>query len=129
MSKYLVAVCGTLRKGQRANGMMGGGYVGRGLTVATYNMWDVGISYIQPDEQGHKVVVDVYEVDADTLAGLDMYEGVPSHYTREKTLVSMDNGGDTLWCNIYEAVEASGEKVEPINGVLDWVASCGTEQW
>jgi gamma-glutamylcyclotransferase (GGCT)/AIG2-like uncharacterized protein YtfP len=109
--------------------MMGRHYVGRGTTANTYNMWDVGFPYIQPDEQGHKVVVDVYEVDANVLAGLDMYEGVPSHYTREKTLVRMDNGDCTLGCHIYEAVEPHGERVEPIDGTLDWVASCGMEQW
>ena len=114
-----VAVYGTLKRGFRANYMMGGvgNLVGKGLTKPTYNMTDVGFPMIEACDKGSRVRVEVYKrPDWDTL---DSYEGVPHLYGRRVVQIEMDDG-EVEDAYIYEATDIRGPVVEPVGDCLSW---------
>jgi len=118
-----VAVYGTLKRGYGANSMLADATcLGRGTTVPSYQMTDVGFPMIEPDDDGHRIRVEVY--DEPNWKVLDRYEGVPSLYQRRIVPVELDSG-ETVEAYIYEATNISGSPVEPSDGVLEWGASRG----
>jgi len=99
MNKTIVAVYGTLRIGQHANGKLATAkYLGTGHTTDLYCMIDYGFPMLVQKgrlEGVHpfgKVMVDVYEIDANTAHELDMYEGYPTLYVKHETEVELEAG-------------------------------------
>lgn len=101
----VVAVYGTLRKGQGANGYFKdrAKYLGKSrISAKLYRLgWYPGIKlggerrFIS---EGPTVVVDLYEIEDERLpAMLDGYEGYPSLYGRD---VVEDENGKEVW--VYE---------------------------
>ena len=74
----LVAVYGTLRRGQHNHAVLGAScFVGLAKTAPRYTLFDLGVGFPGMVEGGESsVVVELYEVDAATLARLDRLEGV-----------------------------------------------------
>lgn len=106
----LVGVYGTLKTGQHNNGYMNGALsLGIGHTSNQYPLIIAGLPYLINEEGvGHNVEVEVFSVDDQTLRRLDMLEGHPTWYKRERVLIEMESG-DTLSVWVYFNIE---EKVE-----------------
>jgi len=118
-----VAVFGTLKSNERANGkMLSSTFIGNGITSESFEMSCVGYPYISPVKSGgHPVAVEVYDADDNTLEELDWYEGYPHHYDKKTVQIIMENSS-TEDCLIYFVHEIEdGEPVEPdTDGILNW---------
>lgn len=91
-----VAVYGTLREGMHNNYLLESSeHLGEGETVDSYTMHVDGIPYLHVDSShpdADSIVVDVYEVDQDTLKRLDQLEGHPSWYERQLVDIELIHG-------------------------------------
>ena len=80
---YKVAVYGTLRKGGTNHYLLQNAtYLGQDQ-IAGYGMYDLGA---YPFVKINHVLIEVYEVDKQTLDALDFLEGYPQMYDRIPTL-------------------------------------------
>lgn len=108
MSKHLVFVYGSLKRGFRNHRVISGGeFAGVATTVARFNMLDVRGAYpalvtdlIDRTKAG-QILGELYNVDDDTLAALDKLEGYPDFYTRGLHPVVRAHDGETLQAIIY----------------------------
>ena len=125
--RFLVAVYGTLMQGERNDHWAAGAkVVGEGTVLGW--LWDTGNGYPAIQTGGHlmRVAVEVLETDAAGVAHMDVLEGYPNLYGREKVAVRMSDGY-TLEAWIYE-MRDMGEKsnrftlIDPVRGVADWRA-------
>jgi gamma-glutamylcyclotransferase (GGCT)/AIG2-like uncharacterized protein YtfP len=82
--------------------------VGHGETADKYPLIVKGLPYmIKKKGVGHNVEVDVFRVSDDVFHQLDLLEGHPTWYRREKILVNMEGGGQVfawIYFNIREHV-------------------------
>lgn len=89
--KILVAVYGTLKKGQSNHSLLSGSkLIGSGETPPHYTLLEMG-SYPGATFGDSKLKVEVYEVDALTLRDLDRLEGHPDFYRRTLVPIEMDD--------------------------------------
>lgn len=92
--KNLVAVYGTLRQGFHNHHLLQDSMLlAPGETNESYRMVCDGIPYVLPGDtpEGHRLYVEVYAVDDETLARLDQLEGHPDWYYREPVRISLAN--------------------------------------
>ena len=122
-----VAVYGTLMQGERNAHWAdeaGARVLGEGTVLGW--LWDTGWGYPAIQTCGHlmRVAVEVLETDEDGLAHMDVLEGYPNLYGREKVCVTLADGRE-VDALIYE-MRDMGEKsnrftlIEPVDGVADW---------
>lgn len=101
----VVAVYGTLKKGygNYSRCLQGQSiYMGAAKTQSKYPLVIDGLPYLSPKEGvGHNVEVDVFRVDDDTFAGLDILESHPKWYVREEVPVVLDKGGKVVTAWVY----------------------------
>lgn len=110
MSKHLVAVYGTLMKGQPNHRWMmgaGGEFIEDTLTDGRMHMVSLGafpaISFHNPSEDNlTQVKVELWQVDDDGLAHLDVLEGYPKFYNRQLVMVN----GRQAWMYHLESRDA-----------------------
>lgn len=90
MIRY-VTVYGTLKNGHGNHGLLNGSnFIGN--TIVEGKMFSLGgFPGVRLDEPG-TFHAEVYEVDEETLAKLDILEGVPHLYTREIVIVTTHDG-------------------------------------
>jgi len=93
--RHVVAVYGTLKRGKGNHRLLDNPmvkYIGTYLTKRKYPMITRGsipfvghgFEFLGLDKEvGHNIVVEVYEVDSDTLERLDALEGHPNWYYRD----------------------------------------------
>lgn len=94
----LVFVYGTLRIGFHNNHWLNNGtFVDVARTLDMYAMYDGGIPYVSYNEKVSQIYGELYEVDHQTLLGLDLLEGHPTFYERKEVLV------ETLEGEIFQA--------------------------
>ena len=96
MSKKLrVFVYGTL-KSEQANHrvLQDAEFIGRATIKGAYRLVDLGwypaVVRMPSTEQDREIGGEVYEIDSDLLQTLDMIEGHPHYYRREKVHTSLD---------------------------------------
>lgn len=98
---HTVAVYGTLKSGHgnHSRFLTESYCLGDGRTCDDYPLVVDGLPYlIDRKGDGHRVKVEVYRVDDDTLSRLDSLEGHPEWYERKKIRVNLDKGGTiTAW--------------------------------
>ena len=91
-----VAVYGTLKKGHGNHHLLEGSeFIGRGRTVEKYPMTDsIGFPYTYEEQgEGHRIVVELYNVTAEVMESLDDLEGVAhGHYYSNFVEVELDSG-------------------------------------
>jgi gamma-glutamylcyclotransferase (GGCT)/AIG2-like uncharacterized protein YtfP/predicted glutamine amidotransferase len=95
-----VAVYGTLKKGHGNHRLLTSSYcLGDGFTSDPYPLVIDNLPYvIDRKGKGKRVQVEVYRVDANTLARLDSLEGHPDWYQRKQIQVQLHAGGTiTAW--------------------------------
>jgi gamma-glutamylaminecyclotransferase len=126
---HTVFVYGTLKHGygnHRAF-LQDSEFVGKGVTVRPFLMkTTTGFPVVfETNQQGHPVSGELYEVNNDTLRGLDSLEGHPNWYRREEILVDVENTGiqQSAWMYIGQPHGFASRNlpdVTPTNGVYDW---------
>lgn len=80
---FTLAVYGSLRQGFHNHHLLAHcEYVGTFQTASRYTMVDLGRFPGLFHGDGSTIVVEIYRVDKDTLATLDILEGHPDHYQR-----------------------------------------------
>ncbi len=97
---HKVAVYGSLRRGFGLHdAIRGSKFLGAGETEAIWKMVDLGAypAVIPEVDKPQKVVVEVYEVDDETLASLDRIEGHPSYYYRSEFRVDIGDKNLKAW--------------------------------
>jgi len=121
-----IAVYGTLRQGYGNHRYHIGGakFLGEGHTLPDYRMLTVGFPFAVPVEEGtgHRLLVEVYEVDEEQEARVDALEGYPGWYSKDEITVVID-GKPIEGVSMYtmNAEEAYGDKVMPNdNNICDW---------
>lgn len=104
--KHFVAVYGTLKSGRGNNHLLHGAtFVDHGTTALPYGMVDTGgfpcvFNHDSGLPQG-KVVVELYEVNHDTLHRLDQLEGHPTMFRRTDTVVTLKTNGVEVEAEMY----------------------------
>jgi gamma-glutamylaminecyclotransferase len=93
LRRHTVAVYGTLKNGFGNHQLLESSYwAGDGKTVHAFPLEIDGLPYLHDASGvGHRVDVEVYEVDDATLADLDRLEGHPHFYKRRKTWITMED--------------------------------------
>jgi len=92
MEEQLVFVYGTLKSGFNNNILLSDSkLVGPGVTDDMYVMYEDGIPYVSKSSKQSQISGEIYLVDGHTLEDLDMLEGHPQWYKREKTKVTYFN--------------------------------------
>ncbi|XZG69128.1 gamma-glutamylcyclotransferase family protein [Chitinibacteraceae bacterium HSL-7] len=112
----LVLVYGTLKRGGSNHSWLGSaGFVGAATTLERYTLYAIQYPFMVR-EPAYPVHGEVYEVDADGLARLDVLEGHPDDYFREEIAVVLGNGRVVqAWAYLHAAPQ--GERLE--KGVFD----------
>lgn len=109
-NNILIAAYGTLREGFGNNRLIPKGcHIGTGMTMEKYTMKVSGIPYVSKKPTCN-IVVDVYNIDENTLKNLDRLEGHPEWYKRELIPVIVDN--KNLECWLYFNESNSGSVLE-----------------
>jgi gamma-glutamylcyclotransferase (GGCT)/AIG2-like uncharacterized protein YtfP len=122
MNKELVAVYGTLKKGESNHYLLKDStFVAEGITNEEYDMVSMG-SFPSIISGGKIIKVEIYEVDEATLKRLDQLEGHPHFYRRDK--VEVFNNGITYSPYIYKVVKEetilNRPRISPDSTVIDW---------
>jgi len=93
-----VFVYGTLKRGQGNHSLLyGSSYLGECHTPPAYSLHDLGY-FPGMVRGGHTSIPgEVYEIDDDTLATMDVLEGFPWYYNREQ----IETPFGTAWVYIY----------------------------
>jgi gamma-glutamylcyclotransferase (GGCT)/AIG2-like uncharacterized protein YtfP len=100
----LLFVYGTLRRGEAHHGLLGGAaFAGAAETEPAYDLADLGGTPGLVDG-GRRVVGELYEVDGDTLAVLDAFEGHPGPLYHRATVRLAD--GRRAWAYSARAAAA-----------------------
>lgn len=138
INRHLVAVYGTLKRGQAAHSMLDDArFLFEDVTVDHFFMLDVGFPMICVPSKGfqgsidlHPVLVEVYSVDTALLARLYKFESVGSLYMPEQ--IQLASGVTATMFVYYGGMQrwAKGtlDLVEPNEGgILDWSGDERTE--
>ncbi len=115
----IVFVYGTLKKAHGNHRLIHGSkYVGTGLTKDKFVMYEDGIPYVSKRYPSTNISGELYQVSKATLADLDMLEGHPIWYKREKTLIKVIDKNNNIklinaWLYFNEMIP-SGAKINNI---------------
>ena len=114
--RSLLFVYGTLMRGERSHGYLGDAeLVGRDRTEAAFTLVRVGWYPAMCDGGTTAVVGEVWRVGAQTLARLDLYEGVPDLYERRRMVLE---SGCEAWVYV-----AKSPRIRALSDVIvggDW---------
>ena len=104
MKSELLFVYGTLKRGFGNHYYLKDAiFLGRGRTKERYAMYELSIPYVVKDERVSHIVGEVYEVGRDTLKRIDMLEGHPFAYKRERVVVVLEDGTEvSAWLYFWE---------------------------
>lgn len=103
-----VFVYGTLRPGGRNHGYLASArHLGPHTTAAIFTLLDTGPYPAALDRGTTALVGDVFAVDDDTFAALDVLEGYPVHYTRRL----LDTGFGAAWIYLWIAARDANWRI------------------
>ena len=99
----IVFVYGTLKEGYGNHYLLEKSIkVSKATTMDKYGMYESGIPYVIKSENTTQIKGEVYLVDTQTFSNLDILEGHPIAYRREKIKVLLDdNRKATAWIYFY----------------------------
>mgnify|MGYP003639127714 CR=1 FL=1 len=103
LKRNLVAVYGTLKRGHSNHLRHLGSerFMGSGKTQTKYPLVVSGLPYLQSTAGlGHHVEVEVFKVSDNTFSDLDILEGHPEWYIRQRVPITMSDG-QVLTCWVY----------------------------
>ena len=112
-----IGVYGTLKKGQRANGMLANSpFVGEFRVSIPFQMYNLGsFPALIASEEEHGITLEVYHVNDDAiLQRLDRYEGYPSLYQKSIISIESPSQSDQMDVTIYTMNEREVRFMEPM---------------
>ncbi len=99
---YKIFVYGTLKRGYSNHRLLtGASFLCGGRTREKYALYTSGIPFVIKDEKISQIQGEIYLVDETTLANLDLLEGHPNWYCREKTEIILEEGWPTVTAWLY----------------------------
>ncbi len=105
--QHLIFVYGTLRKGENNHHLLEKSeYLGLFETDPDYQLVDLG-SYLGMIKGNSKITGEVYRIDDQLLAQLDVLENVPDEYHRE----TMDTPYGVAWIYLYHGAAQTDEAI------------------
>ena len=128
-SDLVVAVYGTLKKGFNNHPLMSGArFICNAVTADdnyTMTVYPGGLFPIvamSKSRDAGKVAVEIYEVDKETLDTLDVLEGHPEFYRREKVTFTSDKDGQLIiaWMYMFPPDSIIPNTLLKKNGVYRW---------
>lgn len=120
-TNQLVAVYGTLKQGFGNHRLLTNAtFIGEGRTKDKYRLCVSGLPYMirGKHDEGHNVVVELYDCNPFEMYNLDILEGHPRFYKREQVDVVVNGKTYNAW--VYFVGDSpyynNGEYVESYNG-------------
>jgi len=116
MARTLLFVYGTLKSGQKNHHFLRGQiFVGPGLTLARYRLWQPSWypALNEVPGQGSAVHGEVWSVDDDALAAMDEFEGVPDLFVRKEVLIQ-HHFGDPVYAYFYNGTIPDDTRSESV---------------
>lgn len=105
-----VGVYGTLKQGHGNHRLLAHVPVTATGFVRGHRLYEAGIPFLVDDDTSeYDVLVEIYDVDDDTLQSLDWLEGHPTCYCRKELEVFLEDGTSTE-CWIYEYPNPAGRE-------------------
>lgn len=107
MTKTKIYIYGTLKKGNYFHDHYLTGpsttFIGPAVTSKDYTLYIHGLPMLIKEESDKGVKGEVYEVDADTIADLDVLEGHPNLYNRDiiEVKIGEDDFYTKVWAYLY----------------------------
>ena len=100
----LLFVYGTLRRGCRNHHLLRSAeFVGKAHTKKRFALYSTNIPYVIKWMAVSPIIGEVYRVDAFLLAALDVHEGHPYWYRRERVAVVLDDGEELqAWLYFFD---------------------------
>ncbi|MFO8031783.1 MAG: gamma-glutamylcyclotransferase family protein [Desulfohalobiaceae bacterium] len=109
--KTLLFVYGTLRQGCSNHQLLQNArYVGKGHSRRRYSLYVDDFPYVLKDGETSTIQGEVYEVDLQTWHEVDILEGHPHWYCREREEILLDSG-ETVLAWMYFFPESRGELI------------------
>jgi len=99
----ILFVYGTLKRGYTNHHYLSGSkFLGRATTKDKFALYSDGIPYLLKHPPVSRIKGELYEVDEETLKRVDVLEGHPHAYRREKIQVIIENGDEVeAWAYFY----------------------------
>ena len=92
MRGHLLFVYGTLKRGfPNHHYLSGAEFLGRARTLERYTLYVDRVPYVVREEKVSFIKGEVYRVSDDILKRVDMLEGHPTHYRRERVKIVLEN--------------------------------------
>ncbi|MFW6179638.1 MAG: gamma-glutamylcyclotransferase family protein [Desulfohalobiaceae bacterium] len=109
--KNLLFVYGTLRQGCSNHKLLQNArYIGKGQSRRRFSLYVDDYPYVLKTGETSSIKGEVYEVDQQTWQEVDILEGHPNWYCRERQEILLDSGGTVLaW--MYFFPEARGQLI------------------
>lgn len=124
-TNQLVAVYGTLKQGFGNHRLLKNAtFIGGGRTKDKYRLCINGLPYMirGEHEDGNNVVVELYDCNPFEMYNLDLLEGHPRFYRREKVDIVLDGDGESYSSWVYFVSDNphynNGEYVESYTGEI-----------
>lgn len=116
-----VFVYGTLKSGHMRHNALGGATKRDCVSREKFTMRRSSWPYITPDDNGHPVKGEFYQVDDRVVRTLDGIEGFPTLFQKKDIEVQFDDGSRenaTVYVIENPGSFAQWDKVEPTDGIL-----------
>lgn len=96
-------VYGTLKRGYGNHHYLSESeFLGKAITKKRYALYSDGIPFLVKEPPVSRIKGELYEVDSETLENVDLLEGHPSVYRREKIVVILEDGREVeAWAYFY----------------------------
>lgn len=109
-----VFVYGTLKRGHSNHGLLEGyNFLGRAYIEGPYRMSSIGaFPGVTDGHEGEarRIYGEVFVVDEEGLASLDLLEGHPDFYERKKVRTNVEDYGN-VWCYFFNGLYRSDKDV------------------
>jgi len=112
-NKHTVFVYGTLRQGHNNHYLLDTSrWLDYSVTINKYAMFEQGIPFVSKKIKLTPIIGEVYEVSDDVLKWLDMLEGHPNAYKREKIDVKLNFTNEVVKAWLYFYPNPKGTVVD-----------------
>ena len=115
----IVAVYGTLRKGQPNHHLLGNSaFLGTASLPSGYVLTVAQLPFLTRKNNGLGALIELYSVDAATLSTLDYLEGHPNMYIRTPITIMHNNSPLEVFVYLYNGTPPKGDVTYDYSGYI-----------